>query len=133
MAEVAPQKIEEALALFQASPMQEELQSARSSTVKKFKYVSLPALLQEEFNKGFTSFTASDKGDEYIQGEWCRGLVEYRSAMIHYNPMVNSKEIDRHFSAIFGYAVTKGEVLPEVPEHRFPDPPEDDDEGDSPA
>ena len=59
--------------------------------------------------------------------------MEYRDAMMHYNPKVNSREIDRHFPAIFGYAVTKGEVLPEVPEYHFPDPPDDDDEEDSPA
>ena len=70
---------------------------------------------------GFTSFAASDKGEEYIQGEWCRGLVEYRNVMIHYNPMVNSKEIDRCFPAIFGYAASKGEVLPEITEYPFPD------------
>ena len=47
--------------------------------------------------------------------------------MIHYNPEVNSQEIDRHFPAIFGYAVTKGEVLPEITEHPFPDPLDDND------
>ena len=133
MANVVPQKIEDALTLFQASPMQKELQSAYGSAVKEFKSVSFPVLLQEEFDKGFMSFAASDKGDEYIQGECCRGLMEYRSAMIHYNPIVNPKEIDKHFPVIFGYAVMKGEVLPEVPEHRFPDPLEDEDERDSPA
>ena len=90
MLSVVPQKIEEALAHFQAGPMQGELQSARGSAVKEFKTVSLSALLQEEFDKGITSFAASEKGEAYIQGEWCRGLIECRNMMIHYNPMVNS-------------------------------------------
>ena len=54
--------------------------------------------------------------------------MEYRDAIIHYNPEVDSREIDRHFPAIFGYAVTKGEALPEITEHPFPDPSDDDGE-----
>ena len=133
MAEVVPKRVEDALAHFKSGPMQEELRLARESALVEFKSVSLPGLLREEFSKGFISFAASDQGEEYIQREWCRGLVEYRDAMIHYNPKVNACEVDRHFPAVFEYAVSEGEVLPEVSEHPFPEPPEDGDDVDSSA
>ena len=54
--------------------------------------------------------------------------MEFRNVMIHYNTMVNSKEIDKYFLALFGYVVIKGEVLPEIIEYPIPYPPEENDD-----
>ena len=134
--EVIPAEIERAILAFKEGEMKDELTRAREDAVHEFEVTELPALLRERFEagilegteEGIKSFPDSERGERLLLTEWGRGLMDYRSAVVHYHPDFNLPEVDRHFPELFEYAAVEGEDLPEIPEAAIPEPKETEDE-----